>query len=138
MNPWRVSEAPRAGLTGTADLFVRPTGVGPTVTYRLSFVLVILAPERLRIVHLAVTAHPTAAWTAQQVREISQRELPSASSTTRPAPVFAKTVSEVRARVLRLVKANVISHRNALAHAASSPQRTRRGASRSDFSYVAI
>jgi putative transposase len=33
------------------------------------FVLVILAHERRRIVHVAVTDHPTAAWTAQQLRE---------------------------------------------------------------------
>ncbi len=41
----------------------------PTATCRLLFVLVILAHERRRIVHVAVTAHPTAAWTAQQLRE---------------------------------------------------------------------
>ena len=46
-----------------ADLFVVPT-----VTFRLLFVLVILAHDRRRIVHVAVTAHPTAAWTAQQLR----------------------------------------------------------------------
>jgi putative transposase len=40
----------------------------PTVTYRLLFVLVILAHDRRRIVHVAVTEHPTAAWTAQQLR----------------------------------------------------------------------
>ena len=39
------------------------------MTYRLLFVLVILAHYRRRIVHVAVTAHPTAAWTAQQLRE---------------------------------------------------------------------
>jgi transposase InsO family protein len=33
------------------------------------FVLVILAHERRRIIHLAVTAQPTAAWTAQQFRD---------------------------------------------------------------------
>jgi putative transposase len=33
------------------------------------FVLVILAHERRRVVHIAVTDHPTAAWTAQQLRE---------------------------------------------------------------------
>jgi putative transposase len=33
------------------------------------FVLVILAHDRRRIVHVAVTANPTAAWTAQQLRE---------------------------------------------------------------------
>ena len=41
----------------------------PTATYRLLFVLVILAHDRRRIVHVAVTPHPTAAWTAQQFRE---------------------------------------------------------------------
>ena len=46
-----------------ADLFVVPT-----VTFRLLFVLVILAHERRRIVHIAVTEQPTAAWTAQQLR----------------------------------------------------------------------
>ena len=46
-----------------ADFFVVPT-----VTYRLLFVLVILAHDRRRIVHVAVTDHPTAAWTAQQLR----------------------------------------------------------------------
>jgi hypothetical protein len=42
-----------------ADFFVVPT-----VTYRLLFVLVILAHHRRRIAHVAVTAHPSAAWTA--------------------------------------------------------------------------
>jgi len=46
-----------------ADLFVVPT-----VTFRLLSVLVILAHDRRQIVHVAVTAHPTAAWTAQQLR----------------------------------------------------------------------
>lgn len=40
----------------------------PTVTFRLLFVLVILAHDRRRIVHVAVTEHPTAPWTAQQLR----------------------------------------------------------------------
>jgi hypothetical protein len=40
-----------------ADLFVVPT-----VTFRLLFVLVILAHDRRRIVHADVTAHPTAGW----------------------------------------------------------------------------
>jgi transposase InsO family protein len=41
----------------------------PTATFRIVFVLVILAHDRRRIVHLNVTAHPTAAWTRQQIRE---------------------------------------------------------------------
>jgi putative transposase len=43
--------------------------VVPTVTYKVLFVLVILAHERLRIIHFNITEHPTAAWTAQQVIE---------------------------------------------------------------------
>jgi hypothetical protein len=43
--------------------------VVPTATCRLLFVLVMLAHERRRVVHVAVTEHPTAAWTAQQLRE---------------------------------------------------------------------
>jgi hypothetical protein len=43
--------------------------VVPTVTYRLLFVLAILAHQRRRIAHVAVTAHPTALWAAQQLRE---------------------------------------------------------------------
>ena len=43
--------------------------VVPTATYRLLFVLVVLAHDRRRVMHTAVTAHPTAAWTAQQFRE---------------------------------------------------------------------
>jgi putative transposase len=41
----------------------------PTVTYKVLFVLVILVHERRRIVHINVTEHPTAQWTAQQVVE---------------------------------------------------------------------
>ena len=44
-----------------ADFFVVPTA-----TCRVLFVLVMLAHNRRRVVHVAVTAHPTAAWTAQQ------------------------------------------------------------------------
>jgi len=47
-----------------ADFFVVAT-----ITYRLLFVLVILAHDRRRVAHVAVTAHPTSAWTAQQLRE---------------------------------------------------------------------
>jgi putative transposase len=43
--------------------------VVPTVTYRLLFGLVLLAHDRRRLVHVAVTADPTSAWTAQQLRE---------------------------------------------------------------------
>jgi hypothetical protein len=61
---WRTFLANHATQLMAADFFVVPT-----VTCRLLFVLVILAHDRRRVVHTAVTAHPTAAWTAQQFRE---------------------------------------------------------------------
>ena len=40
-----------------------------TISGRLLFVLVLRSHARRRVVPVAVTAHPTAAWTAQQLRE---------------------------------------------------------------------
>jgi transposase InsO family protein len=51
------------------DLVAMDFFVVPTVTFRVLFVLVILAHDRRRIVHFNVTEHPTAQWTAQQVVE---------------------------------------------------------------------
>jgi hypothetical protein len=39
----------------------------PTLTGRVLFVLVLLTHQRRRVVHLAITEHPTAAWAAQHV-----------------------------------------------------------------------
>src|SRR5207253_4342782 len=41
----------------------------PTIRFQILYVFLVLAHERRRIVHLAVTAHPTAEWTAQQLKE---------------------------------------------------------------------
>ena len=41
----------------------------PTIRFQILYVFLVLAHERRRIVHFGVTAHPTAEWTAQQVRE---------------------------------------------------------------------
>jgi putative transposase len=61
---WRTFLRNHVGQIVAADFFVVPTA-----TCRLLFVLVLLAHDRRRIKHVAVTAHPTAAWTAQQLRE---------------------------------------------------------------------
>ena len=41
----------------------------PTVTFRVLYCFVVLCHDRRRIVHFNVTAHPSAAWTAQQIIE---------------------------------------------------------------------
>jgi putative transposase len=61
---WRTFLANHVDQIVAADFFVVPT-----VTYRLLFVLVILAHRRRGVVQVGVTVHPTAAWTAQQLRE---------------------------------------------------------------------
>jgi putative transposase len=41
----------------------------PTIRFQILYVFLVLAHDRRRILHVAVTAHPTAEWTAQQLRE---------------------------------------------------------------------
>jgi putative transposase len=41
----------------------------PTATFRVLYCFLILLHDRRRVVHFNVTAHPTAAWTAQQIVE---------------------------------------------------------------------
>src|SRR3974377_1416999 len=40
-----------------------------TIRFEVLYVFLVLAHERRRVVHFNVTAHPTAEWTAQQLRE---------------------------------------------------------------------
>jgi putative transposase len=41
----------------------------PTIRFRILYVFLVLAHERRRILHFAVTQHPTTEWTTQQLRE---------------------------------------------------------------------
>jgi transposase InsO family protein len=50
--------------SASMDFFVLPTA-----TFRLLFVLIVLHHDRRRIVHIGVTAHPTATWIKQQMTE---------------------------------------------------------------------
>jgi putative transposase len=63
------SQTWRTFLTNHVEQLMAADFVVPTATGRLLFVLVILVHARRRIVHVAVTEHPTAAWTGQQLRE---------------------------------------------------------------------
>jgi putative transposase len=41
----------------------------PTIRFQILYVFLVLAHDRRRMVHFGVTAHPTAEWTAHQLRE---------------------------------------------------------------------
>ena len=41
----------------------------PTIRFQVLYVFLELAHDRRRVVHFNVTAHPTAEWSAQQLRE---------------------------------------------------------------------
>ena len=56
-----LSHQPRLRIR-VVDFFTVPTATG-----RVLFVFVVLSHDRRRIVHINVTEHPTAAWTAQQI-----------------------------------------------------------------------
>ena len=96
---WRTFLTNHASQIMAADLFVVPT-----VTFRLLFVLVILAHERRRIVHVAVTEHPTAAWTAQQLRNaFPENEAPRYLLHDRDA-VFADVATTIAGMNIQAVR----------------------------------
>jgi transposase InsO family protein len=61
---WRTFLANHVQTMVSVDFFTVPT-----IRFDILYVFLVLAHERRRIVHFAVTAHPTAEWTAQQLRE---------------------------------------------------------------------
>jgi putative transposase len=61
---WRVFLATHARDIVAVDFFLVPT-----LTFRLLFVFVVLRHERRELLHINVTDHPTAVWTAQQIIE---------------------------------------------------------------------
>jgi putative transposase len=72
---WRTFLTNHARQIMAADLFAVPT-----ITFRVLYVLVIVAHERRRIIHVAVTEYPTAPWTAQQLRNaFPENEAPAIS-----------------------------------------------------------
>ena len=60
--PWRTFLANHLSALVSMDFFTVST-----LTGRVLFVLVLMAHDRRRIVHVNVTEHPTSAWTAQQL-----------------------------------------------------------------------
>ncbi len=61
---WRTFLENHLHHTAACDFFVVPTA-----TFRLLFYFVILSHDRRRVLHVNVTAHPTAEWASQQITE---------------------------------------------------------------------
>jgi putative transposase len=61
---WRAFLTNHVSQLASVDFFTVPTA-----TFHVLFVFVVLSHDRRRIVHVNVTGHPTAVWTAQQLRE---------------------------------------------------------------------
>ena len=61
---WTTVVRNHLGVTAACDFFVVPT-----LTFKLLYGFVVLSHDRRRNLHVGVTAHPTAEWTAQQLRE---------------------------------------------------------------------
>jgi hypothetical protein len=61
---WRVFLTAHARDIVAVDFFLVPT-----LTFRLLFVFVVLRHERRELLHINVTDHPSAVWTAQQIIE---------------------------------------------------------------------
>ena len=61
---WRTFLENHAKTMVSVDFFTVPT-----IRFQVLYVFLVLAHDRRRIVHFNVTAHPTAEWTAKQLRE---------------------------------------------------------------------
>ncbi len=61
---WRTFLRNHVGCLVSVDFFTVPTA-----TFAILFVFMVLRHDRRRIVHISVTARPTASWVAQQIRE---------------------------------------------------------------------
>jgi putative transposase len=61
---WRTFLENHVKTTVSIDFFTVPT-----IRFQMLYVFLVLAHDRRRILHFNVTAHPTAEWTGQQLRE---------------------------------------------------------------------
>ncbi len=60
---WKTFLKNHSTQIGSVDFFVVPT-----ITFKLLYVLVFLSHNRRRVIHFNITTHPTAQWSAQQLR----------------------------------------------------------------------
>jgi putative transposase len=74
--PWRPRRRPRGDLRWSTFLRLHAQGIiacdffsAVTATFRQLYVFVIIEHRSRRLIHCNVTAHPTASWSLQQLRE---------------------------------------------------------------------
>jgi len=76
-----------------------------TATFRLLYVFVMLGPESRRLLHVNVTAHPTAQWTLQQFREAIPSDHTYRTLIHDRDSIFSKQVDQgIRNMGLRVLK----------------------------------
>jgi transposase InsO family protein len=61
---WRTFLRNHVGCLAAIDF-----AVGPTATFRLLYLFMVLLHQRRRVVHFGVTEHPSAGWVSKQLRE---------------------------------------------------------------------
>jgi len=83
--------------------------VAVTATFRLLYVFVVIEHGARRLLHLNVTAHPTAAWTLQQLREALGCEDRYRYLIHDRDSIFAKSLDESIKRLLKVLKAPICS-----------------------------
>ena len=71
----------------------------PTLTFRLLYVLLVIQHHRRRVLHVNVTAHPSAAWVSQQLREAFPFERRSRYLVLDRDSIFSAEVSGVLERM---------------------------------------
>jgi putative transposase len=99
----------------------------PTVRFQVLYVFLVLAHDRRRILHFGVTAHPTAEWTAQQLREAFPWDSAPRYLLRDRDQIFGKDfVDQVKAlgikQVLSAPRASVAKGLHRTAHRVHSPR----------------
>jgi hypothetical protein len=101
---WQSFPANHAGQIVALDSFVVPTN-----TFRLLYAFLVLSRDRRRVLHFGVTAHPTSAWTAQQLTEAFPFESPPRFVLRDRDGIYGDAFRERVVRSLRYNRASTLS-----------------------------